>query len=102
MVPLGAYLAVGAILFSIGIYGLLTKKNGVIVLLSTELMLNAVNVNLVAFSKLGVNANITGQIFTVFTITVAAAEAAIGLALLMAVFRNKATINVKEMDIMKR
>ncbi|WP_405054354.1 NADH-quinone oxidoreductase subunit NuoK [Tepidibacillus marianensis] len=102
MVPLGAYLAVGAILFSIGIYGLLTKKNGIIVLLSTELMLNAVNVNLVAFSKFGVNANITGQIFSVFTITVAAAEAAIGLALLMAVFRNKATINVNEIDIMKR
>ena len=102
MVPLGAYLAVGAILFSIGIYGLLTKKNSIIVLLSVELMLNAVNVNLVAFSRFGVNANITGQIFSVFTITVAAAEAAIGLALLMAVFRNKATINVNEIDIMKR
>jgi len=102
MVPLGAYLAVGAILFSIGIFGLLSKKNGIIVLLSTELMLNAVNVNLVAFSKFGVNANITGQIFSVFTITVAAAEAAIGLALLMAVYRNKATINVNEIDIMKR
>ncbi|KXG44642.1 NADH-quinone oxidoreductase subunit NuoK [Tepidibacillus decaturensis] len=102
MVPLGAYLAVGAILFSLGIYGLLSKKNAIIVLLSVELMLNAVNVNLIAFSRFGLYANITGQIFTVFTITVAAAEAAVGLAILMAVFRNKATINVNEMDIMKR
>lgn len=102
MVPLNAYLAVSAILFSLGIYGVLSKKNGIIVLLSVELMLNAVNVNLVAFSKYGLFANITGQIFTVFTITVAAAEAAIGLAILMALFRNKATIDVNEMDIMKR
>ncbi|GBF11826.1 NADH-quinone oxidoreductase subunit NuoK [Tepidibacillus infernus] len=102
MVPLGAYLAVGAILFSLGIYGLLSKKNAIIVLLSVELMLNAVNVNLIAFSRFGLYANITGQIFTVFTITVAAAEAAVGLAILMAVFRNKATINVNEMNIMKR
>jgi len=102
MVPLNAYLAVSAILFSVGIYGLLSKKNGIIVLLSVELMLNAVNINLVAFSRFGLFANITGQIFTVFTITVAAAEAAIGLAILMALFRNKATIDVNEMDIMKR
>lgn len=102
MVPLNAYLAVSAILFSLGIYGVLSKKNGIIVLLSVELMLNAVNVNLVAFSKYGLFANITGQIFTVFTITVAAAEAAIGLAILMALFRNKATIDVNDMDIMKR
>lgn len=102
MVPLNAYLAVSAILFSLGLYGVLSKKNGIIVLLSVELMLNAVNVNLVAFSKFGLFANITGQIFTVFTITVAAAEAAIGLAILMALFRNKATIDVNDMDIMKR
>ncbi len=102
MVPLNAYLAVGAILFSIGIYGVLSKKNGIIVLLSVELMLNAVNINLVAFSKFGLYPNITGQIFTVFTITVAAAEAAVGLAILMALYRNKATINVNEIDIMKR
>ncbi len=102
MVPLNAYLAVGAILFSLGIYGLLSKKNGIIVLLSVELMLNAVNINLVAFSKFGLYANITGQIFTVFTITVAAAEAAIGLAILVGLFRNRATINVTDMDIMKR
>lgn len=111
MVNLNAYLAVGAILFSLGIYGLLSKKNGIIVLLSVELMLNAVNVNLVAFSKFGLYLGVdpdtvvnglAGQLFTIFTITVAAAEAAIGLAILVALFRNKATINVTEMDIMKR
>lgn len=102
MVPLNAYLAVGAILFSLGVYGLLSKKNGIIVLLSVELMLNSVNINFVAFSKYGIFANVTGQIFTIFTITVAAAEAAVGLAILIALFRNKATINVTEMDIMKR
>lgn len=102
MVPLNAYLAVAAILFSLGIYGVLSKKNGIIVLLSVELMLNAVNLNLVAFSKFGHAANITGQIFSIFTIAVAAAEAAVGLAILMALYRNKATIDVNEMDIMKR
>jgi len=102
MVPLGAYLAVGAILFSLGIFGVLSKNNGIIVLLSIELMLNAVNLNLVAFSKFGVNANLIGQIFTVFTITVAAAEVAVGLAILIALFRNKGTIQPNEMDIMKR
>lgn len=102
MVPLGAYLAVGAILFSLGIFGVISKKNGIIVLMSIELMLNAVNLNLVAFSKFGVNANLTGQIFTVFTITVAAAEVAVGLAILIALFRNKGTIQANEMDIMKR
>lgn len=102
MVPLNAYLAVGAILFSLGIFGVLFKRNGIIVLLSIELMLNAANINLVAFSKYGLYANISGQIFTIFTITVAAVEAAVGLAILILLFRNKDTINVNEMDIMKR
>lgn len=102
MVPLGAYLAVAAILFTIGVYGVLTKRNGIIVLLSVELMLNAVNLNLVAFSKFGLHPNMMGQIFTVFTITVAAAEAAVGLAILMALFRNKGTIQVEDIDILKR
>lgn len=102
MVPLNAYLAVGAILFSLGVYGVLSKKNGIIVLLSAELMLNAVNVNLVAFSRYGQFPNLTGQVFSIFTITVAAAEVSVGLAILMALYRNKATIDVNEMDIMKR
>ncbi len=102
MVPLNAYLAVGAILFSLGVFGVLYKRNGIIVLLSIELMLNATNINLVAFSKYGLFANISGQIFSIFTITVAAVEAAVGLAILIVLFRNRGTINVNEMDIMKR
>lgn len=96
------YLMLAAILFCIGLYGALTKKNAVIVLLSVELMLNAVNLNLVAFAKLGVAPNLTGQIFSLFNITVAAAEAAVGIALLIALYRNKGTVNVNEMDQMRR
>ncbi|WP_409343740.1 NADH-quinone oxidoreductase subunit NuoK [Paenibacillus sp. MBLB4367] len=95
------YLTLAAILFCIGLYGALSKKNAVIVLLSVELMLNAVNLNLVAFSKLGVNPSLTGQMFSLFTITVAAAEVAVGIALLISLYRNKGTVDVNEMDSMK-
>ncbi|WLD93146.1 NADH-quinone oxidoreductase subunit NuoK [Alkalihalobacillus sp. AL-G] len=100
-VPLSVYLVLALILFCIGLYGALTKRNAVIVLISIELMLNAVNINLVAFSKYGMNPGITGQIFALFTITVAAAEAAVGLAILIALYRNRKTVNVDEIDIMK-
>ncbi|GAA4874116.1 NADH-quinone oxidoreductase subunit NuoK [Paenibacillus vulneris] len=96
------YLTLAAILFCIGLYGALSKKNAVIVLLSIELMLNAVNINLVAFSKLGVHPSLTGQIFSLFNITVAAAEAAVGIAILIALYRNKGTTDVNEMDSLKR
>lgn len=96
------YLTLAAILFCIGLYGALSKKNAVIVLLSVELMLNAVNLNLVAFSKLGVHPGLTGQIFSLFTITVAAAEVAVGIAILIAYYRSRGTTNVNEMDSMKR
>jgi NADH-quinone oxidoreductase subunit K len=76
----------------------LSKRNAVIVLLSVELMLNAVNLNLVAFSKYGVNPSLTGQIFSLFTISVAAAEVAVGVAILIALYRNKGTSNVDEMN----
>ncbi|MEX2104843.1 MAG: NADH-quinone oxidoreductase subunit NuoK [Bacilli bacterium] len=102
VVSLSSYLALAAILFCIGLYGALTKKNAVVVLISIELMLNAVNINLVAFAKYGINANITGQVFSLFTIAVAAAEAAVGIAILIALYRNRDTINVNEMNIMKR
>ncbi|WJH36279.1 NADH-quinone oxidoreductase subunit NuoK [Paenibacillus aurantius] len=95
------YLTLGAILFCIGLYGALAKKNAVVVLLSIELMLNGVNLNLIAFSKMGVNPSLTGQIFSLFNITVAAAEAAVGIALLIALYRNKGTADVTEMDSMK-
>ncbi|GLI08660.1 MULTISPECIES: NADH-quinone oxidoreductase subunit NuoK [Paenibacillus] len=96
------YLTLAAILFCIGLYGALSKKHAVIVLLSVELMLNSVNLNLVAFSKLGVNPGLTGQIFSLFNITVAAAEVAVGIAILIALYRNKGTTDVNEMDSMKR
>ena len=98
---LSPYLTLGAILFCIGLFGALTKHNAVIVLLSIELMLNGVNLNLVAFSKMGINPSLTGQVFSLFTITVAAAEAAIGVALLIALYRNKPTADVSEMDELK-
>lgn len=100
-VPVSAFLALALILFCIGLYGALTKRNTVIVLISIELMLNAVNINLVAFSKYGVAPSITGQIFALFTISVAAAEAAVGLAILIALYRNRKTVNIDDMDTMK-
>ncbi|MFM9330710.1 NADH-quinone oxidoreductase subunit NuoK [Paenibacillus mesotrionivorans] len=99
---ISSYLMLAAILFCIGLYGALSKKSAIIVLLSVELMLNAVNLNLVAFSKLGVNPSITGQVFSLFTITVAAAEVAIGVALLIALYRNRGTTDVNEMDMLKK
>ncbi|MFE7063690.1 NADH-quinone oxidoreductase subunit NuoK [Bacillus haimaensis] len=100
-VPLSAYLVLALILFCIGLYGALTKRNTVIVLICIELMLNAVNINLVAFSKFGINPSITGQVFSLFTITVAAAEAAVGLAILIALYRNRKTVNIDEMNSLK-
>jgi NADH-quinone oxidoreductase subunit K len=100
-VPASAFLALALILFCIGLYGALTKRNTVIVLISIELMLNAVNINLVTFSKYGLNPSITGQIFALFAISVAAAEAAVGLAILISLYRAKKTVNIDEMDTMK-
>ena len=97
-----SYLLLAAILFCVGLYGALSKKNAVIVLLSIELMLNAVNLNLIAFSKYGVNPSLAGQIFSLFNITVAAAEVAVGVAILISVFRTRNTSDVVDMDTMKR
>jgi NADH-quinone oxidoreductase subunit K len=98
MTMLASYLTLAAVLFCLGLYGVLTKRNAVIVLLSIELMLNAANLNLVAFSKYGAAPSLTGQIFSLFTITVAAAEAAVGIAVLIALYRRRATVNVDEYD----
>jgi NADH-quinone oxidoreductase subunit K len=98
---LPSYLILGAILFCIGLYGALSKKSAVVVLISIELMLNACNLNFIAFSKYGPVPSLTGQIFTLFNITVAAAEVAVGVAILIALFRNKGTSNVEEMDSMR-
>ena len=104
------YLVLGAALFLLGVIGVLTRRNVVIVLMSIELILNAVNLNLVAFSHYwqsmpahmggGPNA-LHGQIFSIFVITDAAAEAAVGLGILIAFFRNKETVNIDEVNLLK-
>jgi NADH-quinone oxidoreductase subunit K len=98
MTILSSYLTLAAVLFCVGLYGVLTKRNAIIVLLSIELMLNAANLNLIAFSKYGVNPSISGQIFSLFTISVAAAEAAVGVAVLVVLYRSRATVSVDEFD----
>ena len=100
MVSLSHYLVLGAILFAIGIVGIfLNRKNVIIILMSIELMLLAVNMNFVAFSHY--LQDIAGQVFVFFILTVAAAEAAIGLAILVVLFRNQRTINVDDLDKLK-
>jgi len=99
MVPLSWYIVLSALIFSIGIIGFLIRRNIIIMLLCIELMLNAVNISLVAFSHY--IQDMRGQILTFFVIAVAAAEAVIGLALVIALFRNKPTVNIDEISIMK-
>jgi NADH:ubiquinone oxidoreductase subunit K len=101
MIRLAFPLIFSAALFSIGVYGVLARRNGVLVLMSIELMLNAVNVNLVAFSQFLQDAALGGQIFTLFVITVAAAEVGIGLAIVILIYRNRETINVDEVNLLK-
>jgi NADH-quinone oxidoreductase subunit K len=100
-IPTGSLLALAAILFCVGLYGALTKRNLIIVLVSIELMLNAANINLVTFSRLGETPNLHGQVFALFTISVAAAEIAVGLALLLAIFRLRKSSEVKDLDTHK-
>jgi NADH:ubiquinone oxidoreductase subunit K len=95
------FLVLAAMLFSLGVYGILVRRNAVMVLLSIELMLNAVNINLVAFEAVLRTPEAVGQIFAIFVITVAAAEVGIGLAIVLMIFRNRASANVDELDLMK-
>lgn len=99
MVPVTWYIALSAVLFLIGAAGVLTRRNVIVVLMSIELMLNSVNINFMAFSYL--LGDMTGQIFTVFTITVAAAEVAVALGILIAFVRSNKTFNVDEIDALK-
>ncbi len=92
------YLVVAAALFILGVVGVLTRRNVVVVLMSIELILNAVNLNLVAFSRLW---GLHGQVFAIFVTTDAAAEAAVGLGILIALFRNRETVNIDEVDLLK-
>jgi NADH-quinone oxidoreductase subunit K len=102
-VTLSWYLVVAAILFCIGLYGALSRRNAIGVLMGVELMLNAVNVNLLAFWRFVevVQQTLSGQVFAIIVITVAAAEAAVGLALIIALYRNRRTVVVEDVDLMK-
>ena len=99
MIRLPLVLLFAALLFSAGIYGVLARRNAVMVLMAIELMLNAVNLNLVAFAAS--LQDVSGQIFALFVIAVAAAEVGIGLAIVILLFRNRASINVDEVDLLK-
>lgn len=101
MIRLPFLLFFSAVLFSTGIYGVLARRNAVLVLMSIELMLNAVNVNLVAFGAFLQDAVLTGQVFALFVITVAAAEVGIGLAIVILIYRNRETINVDEVNLLR-
>ena len=100
-IPLQDYLIVSSLLFCIGIWGLLNSRNAVRVLMSIELMLNAVNINLMAFSSYIDNNLIQGQVFAIFVITVAAAEAAVGLAILLSLYRNRVTVDMESFNLLK-
>ena len=94
-------LVVAAALFSLGIYGILVRRNAVMVLLSIELILNSVNINFIMFDTMHADVLMQGQIFTIFVITIAAAKVGIGLAIVLMLFRNRQTANINEFDLMK-
>jgi NADH:ubiquinone oxidoreductase subunit K len=96
MSPLQAYLAVSAILFAIGFGGVVTRRNAIVVLMGVELMLNAANLNFIAFWKFAPSGNVAGYIFVLFSIAIAAAESAVGLALVILIYRHYKTTNLDE------
>ncbi len=95
------YLILAAVLFSIGLYGALAKRNAIIILMCIELMLNAVNIAMVAFSRYVVPLQLTGQVFVIFIMVVAAAEVAVGLAIIITIYRHRETIDTTKIDLMK-
>ncbi|MEX2658679.1 MAG: NADH-quinone oxidoreductase subunit NuoK [Acidimicrobiales bacterium] len=96
------FLLLGAALFCIGVYGVLARRNGVLVLMSIELILNAVNINLVAFGALHEGAAaISGQVFALFVVTIAAAEVGVGLAIVLLIYRNRTSVDLDEVDLMR-
>lgn len=106
MVTLNTFLVLGAIVFCIGLFGALSKRNAVSILMSIEIMLNAVNITLIAYAASflhhgGNGARLTGQIFAIFIITVAAAEASVALAMIIAIYRRRSTIDVGEINLMR-
>jgi NADH:ubiquinone oxidoreductase subunit K len=96
---LNEFLLLGAVLFCIGVYGALARRNGVAVLMSIELILNAVSINLVAFGAF--NQDIGGQVFALFVITIAAAEVGVGLAIVLLIYRNRRSVDLDQVDLMK-
>ncbi len=96
---LNQFLVLSAVLFAIGVYGVLARRNGVLVLMSIELILNAVNINLVAFGSYV--SSISGEVFALFVITVAAAEVGVGLAILLLLYRNRQSVDLSEADLMR-
>jgi NADH:ubiquinone oxidoreductase subunit K len=100
-IPLEHFLVLSAILFSLGIYGVLTRRNAVLILMSVELMLNAASINMVAFAAYASPERFIGIIFAVFIITIAAAEVGLALAIILRIFRNRGTANVDEVDELK-
>ena len=98
---LESFLLLAAALFCIGVYGLVTSRNVIRVLMSIELMLNAVNINLMAFSNYLDPGQIKGQVFSVFVITIAAAEAAVGLAIVLSIYRNRDTVDMEQFNLLK-
>ncbi|HJL84774.1 MAG TPA: NADH-quinone oxidoreductase subunit NuoK [Candidatus Marinimicrobia bacterium] len=101
MVDLNTYLVIGALLFSLGLFGVITRRNGVAVLMGVELILNAANVNFVAFARFG-GMDLSGHIFSLFVIILAAAEAAVALAIILNIYNNMGTINIDEADQLKQ
>jgi NADH-quinone oxidoreductase subunit K len=97
--PLGAYLTLAALVFAIGLFGVLTRRNAVGILLGIELMLNAVNINLVAFGRF--HGDLAGTIFTLFTISITVAEVAVGLAIVIVIFRVRRTIEADHLDLLR-
>ena len=101
MIPISWYLILAAALFSIGLFGVLARKNAVAILLGIELMLNAVNINLVTFWRYNAPEEVTGQVFAIIVFAVAAAEVAVGLALIISIYRNRNTVIADVLDLMK-
>ena len=99
--PIQWVLVLSAFIFSVGVYGVLARRNAVLVLMSIELMLNAVNINLVAFNALLRGGQFLGQIFALFVITIAAAELGVGLAIVILIYRNRTTVSIDEVSLMK-
>jgi NADH-quinone oxidoreductase subunit K len=100
-IPLNWFLVLAAALFCIGLYGVLSRRNAIGILMGIELMLNAVNINLVAFWRYIDPLRLAGQVFAIFVFAVAAAEVAVGLALVISIYRNRATVVVEEIDLLK-